>query len=91
LIIICYVRVSTQDQNAELQVDALEKSGCEQVSQEKLTGKLREDLGRRSAFVRSGGGNVLIVLKLARSLKGLAPWEYKAKHNRAENSNWRCN
>ena len=62
-------------------MDTLEKSGCEQVSQEKLTGKLREDLGRRSAFVRSGGGNVLIVLKLARSLKNLTPCEYMAKQN----------
>ena len=39
------------------------------------------DLGRRSAFVRSGGGNVLIVLKLARSLKNLTPCEYMAKQN----------
>ena len=40
--IIGYARVSTQDQNSELQVDALEKAGAEQVFQEKFTGKLRE-------------------------------------------------
>lgn len=34
--------VSTPEQNAELQVDALEKAGAEQIFQEKFTGKLRE-------------------------------------------------
>ena len=40
--IIGYARVSTQDQNPQLQLDALAKAGCEQVYQEKATGKFRD-------------------------------------------------
>jgi DNA invertase Pin-like site-specific DNA recombinase len=72
--IVGYARVSTQDQNAELQVDALEKSGCEQIFQEKITGKLRErpELSQCLRMLRTG--DTLIVWKLdrlARSLKDL--------------------
>ena len=72
--IIGYARVSTQDQNLELQVDALEKAGGEQIFQEKFTGKLRErpELSRCLRMLRQG--DVLVVWKLdrlARSLKDL--------------------
>ena len=72
--IIGYARVSTQDQNAELQVDALEKSGCEQVFQEKFTGKLRERPELSQCLRTLRKDDVLIVWKLdrlARSLKDL--------------------
>lgn len=52
--IIGYARVSTQDQNSELQVDALEKAGAEQVFQEKFTGNSENDLSCRNAYVCSG-------------------------------------
>jgi DNA invertase Pin-like site-specific DNA recombinase len=72
--IIGYARVSTQDQNPDYQVDALEKSGCEQIFQEKMTGKLRErpELSQCLRMLRTG--DTLIVWKLdrlARSLKDL--------------------
>ncbi len=33
-----YVRVSTNDQNTDLQRQALERAGCEQVFEEKMSG-----------------------------------------------------
>lgn len=72
--LIGYARVSTQEQNLQMQVDALEKSGCEQIFQEKITGKFRErpELSQCLRMLRKG--DVLIVWKLdrlARSLKNL--------------------
>jgi len=72
--IIGYARVSTSDQNPELQVDALEKAGAEQIFQEKFTGSQRErpELSQCLRMLRKG--DVLIVWKLdrlARSLKDL--------------------
>lgn len=72
--IIGYARVSTQDQNSEFQVDALEKVGCEQVFQEKFTGKLRERPELSLCLRTLRKGDVLVVWKLdrlARSLKDL--------------------
>ncbi|WP_417521932.1 recombinase family protein [Marinobacter sp.] len=72
--IIGYARVSTNDQNPELQVDALEKAGAEQVFQEKLTGTLRERPELSQCLRTLRKGDILIVWKLdrlARSLKDL--------------------
>jgi DNA invertase Pin-like site-specific DNA recombinase len=72
--IIGYARVSTQDQNPELQVDALKKSGCEQIFQEKKTGKLRERPELSQCLRTLRAGDTLVVWKLdrlARSLKDL--------------------
>lgn len=72
--VIGYARVSTNDQNPELQVDALEKAGAEQVFQEKFTGTLKErpELSQCLRILRKD--DVLVVWKLdrlARSLKDL--------------------
>jgi len=72
--IIGYSRVSTQDQNPEYQVDALEKAGCEQIFQEKVTGKLRERLELSQCLRMLRTWDTMIVWKLdrlARSLKDL--------------------
>jgi len=72
--IIGYARVSTQDQNPEFQVDALERAGCEQIFHEKLTGRLRERPELSQCLRTLRKGDVLIVWKLdrlARSLKDL--------------------
>ena len=37
-----YARVSTQQQELLLQLDALEKAGCQKIYQEKLTGATKE-------------------------------------------------
>ncbi|KAA8976140.1 recombinase family protein [Halospina sp. K52047b] len=72
--LIGYARVSTQDQTAEFQVDALEKAGCEQVFQEKVTGKSKERPELSQCLRTLRKGDVLVVWKLdrlARSLKDL--------------------
>lgn len=69
-----YARVSTQDQNLELQVDALSKAGCEQTFQEKITGKSKDRPELSFCLKMLRAGDVLVVWKLdrlARSLKDL--------------------
>ncbi|QTN40499.1 recombinase family protein [Marinobacter salsuginis] len=72
--IIGYARVSTNDQSPELQVDALDKAGAEQIFQEKFTGTLKERPELSQCLRTLRQGDVLVVWKLdrlARSLKDL--------------------
>lgn len=72
--IIGYARVSTQDQNADLQLDALNAAGCEEVFNESLTGKHRDRPILSQCLRTLRAGDVLVVWKLdrlARSLKDL--------------------
>jgi DNA invertase Pin-like site-specific DNA recombinase len=72
--IIGYARVSTQDQNPQLQLDALSFAGCEQVFHEKATGVVRERPELTACLRALRKGDTLVVWKLdrlARSLKDL--------------------
>ena len=72
--IIGYARVSTQDQNPQLQRDALEEAGCEQVFEERVTGTKRERPELQACLRTLRDGDTLVVWKLdrlARSLKDL--------------------
>ena len=72
--IIGYARVSTQDQNPELQLDALHGRGCEQVFRDAATGMLRERPELTACLRTVRKGDTLVVWKLdrlARSLKDL--------------------
>ena len=72
--IIGYARVSTQDQNLDRQLDALEKAGCERIFNEKMTGtkSARPELQMMLMTLRSG--DTLVVesfSRLSRSTKDL--------------------
>ena len=64
--IIGYARVSTHEQNLDVQLNVLKKEGCEIIFQEKKSGKdiEREELKRMLAYLREG--DVVVVYKLDR-------------------------
>lgn len=69
-----YVRVSTQDQNESLQIDALRKVGCEMFFTDKLSGVKIDRAGLEQAIAYARKGDILVVWKFdraARSLKHL--------------------
>ncbi len=60
-----YARVSTQDQNLELQIEALKKFGCEEIFKEKKSAvKERPELEKMLMHLRAG--DVVVVWKLDR-------------------------
>jgi DNA invertase Pin-like site-specific DNA recombinase len=74
IVIIGYARVSTQDQNLELQLDALKQYGCEEVYQEKVTGtkKDRSQLDELIKIIRPGDKVIIYKLdRISRSTKHL--------------------
>ena len=69
-----YARVSTRDQNLELQLDALDKAGCERIFTDKLSGAEVERPGLNEALSHLREADTLVVWKLdrlGRSVKGL--------------------
>jgi DNA invertase Pin-like site-specific DNA recombinase len=69
-----YARVSTQDQDLTLQLDALTKEGCEKIFQEKASGAQRDRLELKATLSYMREGDILVVWKLdrlARSMKQL--------------------
>lgn len=69
-----YARVSTKDQEAHLQCDALTDAGCERIFEEKASGAQRDRPELKAAIEYLRPGDVLVVWKLdrlARSLRQL--------------------
>ena len=69
-----YARVSTEDQNLDLQTDALQKAGCEIIYKEKASGAKIERIELKAALTHLRKDDTLVIWKLdrlARSLKDL--------------------
>lgn len=68
-----YARVSTKEQNLDLQIDALKKAGCIKVFHEKVSAlSQRKELDRALEYLRAGDSLVIWRLdRLGRSLKDL--------------------
>ena len=72
-----YARVSTAEQNLDLQKDALEKAGCKKIFVDEVSGTVakREGLEKAKEILRQG--DVLIVWRLdrlGRSIRDLISW-----------------
>lgn len=69
-----YARVSTDDQNLDLQLDALKKAGCEQLFTDQVSGAAALKTGLEAALAYLREGDTLVVWKLdrlGRTVKGL--------------------
>ncbi|CQR42196.1 site-specific DNA recombinase; e14 prophage [Thiomonas sp. CB3] len=72
--LIGYARVSTQDQNLELQRQALDASGCAKVYEDAMSGLRADRPGLAQAMEQLREGDTLVVWKLdrlGRTVKGL--------------------
>ena len=61
-----YARVSISDQNLDLQRDALQKAGCEEIIVDKMTGKFFNRPGLEKAMSMLREGDTLVVWRLDR-------------------------
>ena len=66
IMLIGYARVSIEEQNLDLQADALTKAGCKQVIVDKMTGKLFNRPGLEKAMTMLRCGDTLVVWRLDR-------------------------
>ncbi|BAZ11394.1 resolvase domain protein [Calothrix sp. NIES-4071] len=64
--LIGYARISTDDQNLNLQLDALQQAGCEKIYTDRISGAKALRPGLVLAFDYARTGDVLVVWRLDR-------------------------
>ena len=69
--LIGYARVSTLDQNPELQLTALEEVGCEKIFKEKKSGVSKNLPNLDAALKYMRAGDTLVIWKLSRLARSL--------------------
>jgi DNA invertase Pin-like site-specific DNA recombinase len=69
-----YARVSTKEQNLSLQMDALEKEGCKQIFQEKISGAKADRPELRKMIDQLREGDIIVTWKLDRWADLFATW-----------------
>jgi len=65
-VLIGYARVSTQDQNLDLQLEALTQADCKKVFDDKISGSRSERPGLTKTLEMLRDGDTLVVWKLDR-------------------------
>jgi DNA invertase Pin-like site-specific DNA recombinase len=81
--LIGYARVSTDDQNLDLQRDALVRAGCEKIYTDQQSGASTDRLGLTGVLEMARSGDTLVVWRLdrlGRSLKHLIHLVEKLEH-----------
>lgn len=69
--LIGYARVSTMDQNPQMQTDALDKTGCERIFIEKISGSHKDRPELKAALDYMREGDTLVVWKLSRLARSI--------------------
>lgn len=61
-----YARVSTDEQNLDLQIDALKRAGCVRILKDVISGKSRKRPGLDKLIAQLGPGDTVVVWRLSR-------------------------
>ncbi|TKB23500.1 recombinase family protein [Desulfopila sp. IMCC35006] len=69
--LIGYARVSTMDQNPQMQIDALEQAGCKRIFIEKISGAKKNRPELKAALDYAREGDTLVVWKLSRLARSI--------------------
>ena len=56
-----YARISTNDQNLSLQIDALKKAGCEKIFKDKISGAKADRPALKKALDFARKGDAIVV------------------------------
>lgn len=85
-----YARVSRKDQNLELQLDALEKEGCEMIFQEKQSGAKESRAALNDMLSKLRKGDIVCVWKLDRIARSLKHLTQLGEHFRKNEIDFQC-